>query len=110
VPVLHLAIPPLAAAADSWTRAQRLALAAPFVLGFAVNAAEDLGTWKDWEKATFGSGAVDYKRSVFEPRYAALLHSVETGRAAARLPLFLAIAGASAFAFSRLESRREAGT
>ena len=91
-------------------RLARIAFALPFVLGFAVNAAEDLGTWKDWEKATFGSGAVDYKRSVFEPRYAALLHSVEARRAAARLPLFLAVAGASAFALSKLASRREAGT
>ncbi len=110
VPVLHLALPFLFADASNWSTFRRIVLALPFVLGFAVNAAEDLGVWKDWEKATFGSGAVDYKRSVFEPRYAALLHSVEARRAAARLPLFLAIAGASAFAFSRLESRREAGT
>lgn len=110
VPALHLALVPLFEAAAGWTRAARSAFALPFVLGFAVNAAEDLGVWKDWEKETFGSGSVDYKRSVFEPRYAALLHSVEARRAAARLPLFLVIAGASAFAFSRLESRREAGT
>lgn len=110
VAVLHLAIPVLATGASGWSRAGRLTFALPFAVGFAVNAAEDLGTWKDWEKATFGSGAVDYRRSVFEPRYAALPHSVEAGRAAARLPLFLAIAGASALAFSRLESRREAGT
>ncbi len=110
VPVLHLAIPPLAARASGWSRARRLALALPFVLGLAVNAAEDLGTWKDWEKETFGSGAVDYKRSVFEPRYAALLHSVTPARAAVRLPLFLAIVGSTAFAFSRLASREEAAT
>ena len=101
VPVLHLAIPPLAAAAAGGTGARRLAFILPFLLGFAVNAAEDLGTWKDWEKATFGSGAVEYRRSVFEPRYAALLHSVEPRRVAVRLPLFLAIAGATAFALSR---------
>jgi hypothetical protein len=110
VPAFHLALVPLFEASAGWTRAARSAFALPFVLGFAVNAAEDLGVWKDWEKATFGSGAVDYRRSVFEPRYAALLHSVEARRAAARLPLFLVIAGASAFAFSRLESHREAGT
>jgi hypothetical protein len=110
VPVLHLAIPPFAVRASGWSRARRLALALPFVLGFAVNAAEDLGTWKDWEKATFGSGEVDYKRSVFEPRYAALLHSVQPARAAARLPLFLGIAGATAFALSRLDPREEADT
>ena len=110
MPVLHLAIPFLVADAPRWSRLRRVAFALPFVLGFAVNAAEDLGTWKDWEKATFGSGAVDYKRSVFEPRYAALLHSVEPRRAAVRLPLFLAVAGASAFALSKLASRREAGT
>lgn len=109
VPVLHLALPFLAANARCWSRLRQVAFALPFVLGFAVNAAEDLGVWRDWEKATFGSGAVDYKRSVFEPRYAALLHSVEPGRAAARLPLFLAITGTSAFALSKLASRREAG-
>ncbi|HEY3348391.1 MAG TPA: hypothetical protein VGM13_01280 [Thermoanaerobaculia bacterium] len=110
VPVLHLAIPFLVASFPGWSRIRQTAFALPFVLGFAVNAAEDLGSWKDWEKATFGSGAVAYKRSVFEPRYAALLHSVEAGRAAARLPLFLAVAGASAFALSKLASRPEAGT
>lgn len=110
VPVLHLAIPPLAEGAAGWSRARRLAFALPFVVALAVNAAEDLGTWKDWEKATFGSGTVDYKRSVFEPRYAALLHAVAPARAAARLPLFLAIAGASAVAFSKLASRGQAGT
>jgi hypothetical protein len=110
VPVLHLALPFLAANARRWSRFRQVAFALPFVLGFAVNAAEDLGVWKDWEKATFGSGAVDYRRSVSEPRYAALLHSVEARRAAVRLPLFLVIAGASAFALSKLESGREART
>ena len=87
-----------------------MVLALPFVLGFAVNAAEDLGTWKDWEKATFGSGAVDYRRSVFEPRYAAILHSVEAARLARRLPLFLAIAGATAYALSKRVSQERQAT
>jgi hypothetical protein len=110
VPVLHLAIPPLVEGAAGWSRARRLVFALPFLVGFAVNAAEDLGTWKDWEKATFGSGSVDYRLSVFAPRYAALLHSVDGRRVAVRLPLFLAVAGASAFALSTLASRREAST
>jgi len=109
VPVLHLAIPPLAAEAARGGRARRFAFALPFLLGFAVNAAEDLGTWKDWEKATFGSGEVAYRRSVFEPRYAVLLHSVEPARLARRLPIFLAVAGAAAFSLSRLAARDEAG-
>ena len=91
-------------------RRAKATFALVFVLGFAVNAAEDLGVWRDFEKATFLAGSVDYRRSVFEPRYAALLNSVEAGRAAASLPLFLAVAGASAFAFSRMAARREAST
>jgi hypothetical protein len=110
VPVLHLTLPFLAADAPDWSRIRRIVFAVPFVLGFAVNAAEDLGTWKDWEKATFGSGAVDYRRSVFEPRYAALLHSVEAGRLARRLPLFLAIAGATAYALSKRVSKEGRAT
>ena len=105
VPVLHLAIPFLASDTRRARRPLLIALALLFVLGFTVNAAEDLGTWKDWEKATFGSGAVDYRRSVFEPRYAALLHSVEPARLARRLPLFLAIAGATAYALSKRASQ-----
>jgi hypothetical protein len=107
VPVLHLAIPFLVEEARGWGRLRRIAAAIPFLLGFAVNAAEDLGSWKDWEKAAFGSGAVEYRRSVFEPRYAALLHAVEKGRLAQRLPLFLAISGATAFALSRRGFFRE---
>jgi hypothetical protein len=105
VPVLHLAIPPLARGWHAWTAAKKAAFALAFVLGFAVNAAEDLGVWGDFEKATFGDGSVDYRRSVFEPEYAALLHSVTPARAAVRLPQFLVISGMGLYLFRRLARR-----
>ncbi|HQR47573.1 MAG TPA: hypothetical protein PK598_16370, partial [Thermoanaerobaculia bacterium] len=52
VPVLHLAIPLLLLRARTWSAAAKAAVALPFVLGFAVNAAEDLGAWRAFEKAT----------------------------------------------------------
>lgn len=109
VPVLHLAIPPLAVRWRAWPAAKRALFAMPFVLGFAVNAIEDLGIWREFEKATFGDGSVDYRRSVFEPEYAALLHAVTPTRAAVRLPQFLAISGASLYLLGRLARRETAG-
>jgi hypothetical protein len=106
VPVLHLAIPFLVLRAGTWTPAKRAAFALPFLLGFTVNAAEDLGAWRDFEKATFGDGAIDYRRSVFEPEYAALLHAAPPERAAVRLPQFLAVSGAGLLLLRRL-ARRE---
>jgi hypothetical protein len=108
VPVLHLAIPPLARWSRAWPAAKKAAFALPFVLGFAVNAAEDLGVWGDFEKATFGDGSVDYRRSVFEPEYAALLHAVTPARTAVRLPQFLAISGAGLYLLRRLVRRETA--
>jgi len=106
VPVLHLAIPHLARRARAWPAPAKAVFVLPFVVGFAVNAAEDLGVWRDFEKATFGDGSIDYRRSVFTPRYAALLHSVTLPRAAARWPQFLAVSAAGLYLFSRL-ARRE---
>jgi len=108
VPVLHLAIPLLVLRALAWPAARKAAFALPFVLGFAINAAEDLGAWREFEEAVFLHGSIDYRRSVFEPEYAALLHSVSPGRAAVRLPQFLAISGAGLFLLRRLAMRETA--
>lgn len=107
VPVLHLAVPFLILRAPVWSTARKAAFALVFVFGFAVNAVEDLGSWREFEEATFLHGSADYRRSVFEPRYAAILHAVPAGRAAVRLPQFLAISGAGLLLLRRL-ARREA--
>ncbi len=108
VPVLHLAVPPLVSGAVRKGAVRKALFMLPFVLGFAVNAAEDLGVWRDFEKATFGDGAVDYRRSVFEPRFAAILHAVTAPRAAERLPQFLVISAAGVLLLRGLARREEA--
>jgi hypothetical protein len=105
VPVLHLALPSLVLRWRAWSAVKRALFALPFVLGFTVNAAEDLGVWRDFEKATFGGGAVDYRRSVFAPEYAAILHAVTPARAAVRLPQFLAVSAAGLYLLGRLSQR-----
>ena len=109
VPVLHLAIPFLVLRARTWSVAGKAVFVLPFLLGFAVNAVEDLGAWRDFEKTTFGDGSVDYRRSVFEPDYAAILHAAPMERAAVRLPQFLAISGAGLLLLRGLARREAAG-
>jgi hypothetical protein len=109
VPVLHLAIPFLVLRRRAWSAARTAAFALPFVLCVAVNAAEDVGAWREYEGATFLRGSVDYRRSIFEPEYASLLHSLPRTRTAERLPQFLAISGAGLLLLRALARRESSG-
>lgn len=90
VPALHLAVPFLLARARGAGLARRGALGVVVLAALCVNAWEYLGVYQEWERSTFLSGAVDYKRSVFEPAFAAILHGWSADAALRRLPTFLA--------------------
>ncbi len=58
------------------------------VAGVGVNAWEYLGVYQEWERLTFGDGALDYRLSVFSSQYAAILHNWDMGAAIRLWPQF----------------------
>ena len=77
--------------------------------GFLVNAWEYSTEWQAWEKATFGDGAIDYSRSVFDVRYVPALHGFAGTTSAGRFLQFLGPKGAVSRVQLRGERQRPAG-
>jgi hypothetical protein len=100
VPLLHLSLLPLLARARAMFVAGGLA-------GFLVNAWEYSTEWQAWEKATFGDGAIDYSRSVFDVRYVPALHGFAGTTSAGRFLQFLGVAALTSCALVAVLRLRE---
>ena len=61
--------------------------------------------WGPHEKAVFGSGMIDYRRSVFELKYVSALHSFAGSTSIERLLQFAGIAFLSSFLVARVVRR-----
>jgi hypothetical protein len=105
VPVIHVAFPFVLLAAARGGRGAKAMLGVAIATAIGINAWEFLGVYQDFETATFGSGAVPYRLSVFVPEYSALLHNWSLRAAADRLPQFFA-AAAIGYVLLRWTSRR----
>jgi hypothetical protein len=86
VPLLHVSLLPLLARA-------RALFVVTGLCGFFVNAWEYSTEWQKWEKATFGDGAIDYSKSVFDVHFVSALHGF-AGKAS--VALFLQFLGVAA--------------
>lgn len=91
IPLLHLSLVPVLT---------RWPTAAASAVGFLVNAWEYSSEWQAFEKATFNSGVLDYRLSVFDLRYVPALHGFAGITTLERGLQFGAIAGAATFALA----------
>ena len=89
LPLLLLLLVPRFDALRASARAQRPLDVALVLAGVAVSFLEFLGVYQEYERVMFGSGPVDYVRSVFEPALSAIAHSWDPERAISRAPQFL---------------------
>lgn len=83
----------------------RVAFYSVCAAGLLANAWEYSIEWGPYEKAMFGSGVIDYRRSVFELEYVSALHGFAGSTSIERLLQFAGIAFLSSFLVARVVRR-----
>lgn len=83
----------------------RVAFYSVCAAGLLVNAWEYCLEWGPYEKVMFGSGVIDYRRSIFELKYVSALHGFAGSTSIERLLQFAGIALLSSFLVARVVRR-----